>query len=383
MLCEVLLKALTLHEGAGYALEGEISDRKLSAAREAMEIPPGERVLALLDTTLLGNGRAGLAVGEQGLYFVSNGAGARVHHMAWGEFLSQTMVMDDELGYVQLGAGRAVYPSLRPGLSMFTTPRIYALLMDLRTTLRLAMREGLLASALAQESAPPAAPQEWELSYKGERFGPFDLTLAARLMAQGRPPIKGCLARRGNTGRFEPVLRWPELMAEVRQQRESAPDTAPPSRHGLDWLGGGSAVADPPPASPPAWAEPTEDPFVFGEASEEDDFTPRKTQEKHLSGKLNLNRATVDDLLELPHLSVQDAQELCQQRRRLGHFRSTQEALSCLTLPPHALMEISRLVAVAEKPAVSPAPARKPATPQHAAAPPPDIHGLGNRLLDL
>ncbi len=157
MLNEVLLRALGLHEGAGYALEGEISERKLVAAREAMEIPPEERVLALLDTTLLGSGRAGLAVGERGLYFVSNGFGARVHHLTWGQFLRETMVMDDELGYVQLGAGRAVYPSLRPGLGMFTTARIYALLMDLRTTLRLAQREGLLADALAEESAPPAA----------------------------------------------------------------------------------------------------------------------------------------------------------------------------------------------------------------------------------
>lgn len=379
MLSEVLLRALALHEGAGYALEGEVSDRKLSAAREAMEIPPGERVLALLDTTLLGNGRAGLAVGEQGLYFVSNGAGARVHHMAWGEFLSQTMVMDDELGYVQLGAGRAVYPSLRPGLSMFTTARIYALLMDLRTTLRLAMREGLLANALAQESAPPAAPQEWELSYKGERFGPFDLTLAARLLAQGRPPIKGCLARRGNMGRFEPVLRWPELMNTIRQQREYAPDAGAHTPHPGDWLGGNTPA--PQAAPPPVLAEPIEDPFVFGEAPEEDEFASRKTQEKHLSGKLNLNRATVDDLLGLPHLSVEDAQELCQQRRRLGHFKSAQEALSCLSLPPHALMEISRLVAVAEKPAAPQS--RKPAAPPPVATPPPDTHGLGNRLLDL
>ena len=159
MLCDVLLKALALHEGAGYALEGEISERKLVAAREAMEIPPDERVLALLDTTLLGNGRAGLAVGERGLYFVSNGSGARVHHLTWGLFLNETMVMDDEMIYVQLGAGRAVYPSLRPGLSMFTTARIYALLMDLRTTLRLARRGGRRAAPRGGGAPPPAAPR--------------------------------------------------------------------------------------------------------------------------------------------------------------------------------------------------------------------------------
>ena len=96
----------------------------------------------------------------------------------------------------------------------------------------------------------------------------------------------------------------------------------------------------------------------------------------------------MDDLLALPHLSVEDAQELCQQRRRLGRFQNTQEALSLLPLPPHALMEISRLVMV-ENPAAPRPAAPKTPPPQTFQPPPPEVpdpgatHGLGHRLLDL
>jgi competence protein ComEA len=66
----------------------------------------------------------------------------------------------------------------------------------------------------------------------------------------------------------------------------------------------------------------------------------------HHGGKLDLNRATLEDLAALPGIGPGRAQRIARQRARLGGFRSVDDLASVRGIGPRTLERLRPLVAL-------------------------------------
>ncbi len=68
-----------------------------------------------------------------------------------------------------------------------------------------------------------------------------------------------------------------------------------------------------------------------------------------LSGKkLNINEATLEDLIHVPHMSRRIATELLSLRQERKHFRKVDELIDVKGIGPKTLEKISPFLSVAE-----------------------------------
>ena len=84
---EKLLEVCTNYIGGGYYVDRAIPPKKLATAHEHFPIPDTERVVALIDSTVTGRGKAGLAICNGGIYWRNDWTTKTTRtFLSWDEF---------------------------------------------------------------------------------------------------------------------------------------------------------------------------------------------------------------------------------------------------------------------------------------------------------
>lgn len=104
---EKLFEICIKYVADGYHVGENLPSKKLDNARVNFSIPETERVVALIDATVFGSSKFGLAICEGGVYW-RNDWTTRTNRtfLSWGEFASSTVTTEDKsFGVVELGKG--------------------------------------------------------------------------------------------------------------------------------------------------------------------------------------------------------------------------------------------------------------------------------------
>ena len=123
-LAESLLAICRLYEDvAQFYSEGAIPEKKLVNARQSLEIPEGERVLMLCDSTVFGSSKTGFAICEGGIYWNNDWATpTKRKRLNWVEFAERQARIDkfaidlergDKIDLAALGGNKERQQALR------------------------------------------------------------------------------------------------------------------------------------------------------------------------------------------------------------------------------------------------------------------------------
>ena len=288
------------HESAK-CLVSAIPQIKLTNARSSMRINAGEQVIALLDMTLFGSAKSGMAVCESGLYWKNDFENPE--YVPWQELQSLTYQANKSMFKpdITFSDGRQFY-----GLSEYK------------------MVDGLLADLYSLLNGPGVASvvavgAEWMLAVNQQQHGPYDTQTILELVAAGQvDPTVTLVWREGMHG-WLPFSKVQELNVRARP----AVPAPPPEKV--------SVPPPPPPQSP-----------VGQLGVSELDFT--ESEAPVLAAQVDINNASLDDLLNLPGLTLASAKRLMDERQtRLG-FATIEEVGVVLNLRPHTVQRLRERV---------------------------------------
>ncbi|MBM4139933.1 MAG: DUF4339 domain-containing protein [Nitrospira sp.] len=150
----------------------------------------------------------------------------------------------------------------------------------------------------------------WYISISGSQFGPYEINAIKGMLASGQiVPSESFAWRQGMTD-WQPFLQTPELEALI--------PTAPPQ------------IKTSPTPPPKATAEPQS--FMSLDDALDAPTIPKTLQNEK---DIDLNSATIDELLKLPGINLSGAQKIVEERTKLRGFSTFEEIGHLLNLQPH------------------------------------------------
>jgi GYF domain 2/Helix-hairpin-helix motif len=302
-----VLRELMAGAGLGALVAPGIPAKKLGKAADAMRIPPDETVQALVDDTVFGSAKVGMAVGTRGIYWnnpmLSGGEGRP--HRSWDELVRTRVAV----------CNKDVMVGDTDWISLSTTAPALVLGLVLRAQwwarAQLSPEERRAAIAAAFEADPDAPvassaaePPRWHLAMNGQQFGPYPRAAVGEMIAAGQVAADACFAWAEGMPAWVPLREVPELAALL-----APPAPAPPP------------VPRTPPAPAPA---PAPAPTVAAAAVTEEE-------------RVDVNTAEVDELLVLPGITLAQATLLVHERQTRGGFRDVEQVGQALRLQPHVV----------------------------------------------
>jgi hypothetical protein len=110
---EELFSVCAKYEGDQYYVGEAIGQKRLTNAHMRLPIPDTERIIALIDTSTWGNGKAGLALCEGGIYWNNGwGAPAKTYRtsLSWAQFASVSIEFKEEpANILEIGKGNLFF----------------------------------------------------------------------------------------------------------------------------------------------------------------------------------------------------------------------------------------------------------------------------------
>lgn len=147
---EKLFNVCVKYLSDGYYVGEAIPLKKLDSARASFPIPETERVVALIDTTVFGSNKTGLAFCEGGIYWRNDWTTkANRTFLSWDEFASSTVTSEGKpSGTVELGEGSV----LNLSGSAFKKGDAVRLLLEVQSLAKAAVQASRVGTASGGET---------------------------------------------------------------------------------------------------------------------------------------------------------------------------------------------------------------------------------------
>lgn len=313
--------------GHGYYVGELIPDHKLEHFRRevgSLVLPPGESVIALLDCTLFGSNKEGIAISTNGVYWNNDSSMPRKGFLSWDE-IARGPIQRHGHTDVRIGTGKTI--SLA-GCG-FPADSFSLMLIDIQThLLRSRTDDAGLPTRETAPSLPAAVPGKWQLAVSGTQSGWYAASTIRSLVAAGRINPADALVWRPGLTDWIPLTSVAEL-SEVPGGADAVRCSRCGHQNEADdrfcgGCGGNLTRREPVPDVVPAAPR----------------GAPTSDANAHTSRRIDLNSAPVDALLGLPRVTLAAAAALTGERDRRGGFATVEEVGEFLSLQPH---EVERL----------------------------------------
>lgn len=293
-----LLRVCAKYTGANYYVDELIPQKKLSNARSRFPIPDTERVVALLDTTVFGSNKIGMAVCESGIRWRNTNAQTNKTRLSWDEFATVNIVDKGKLtGKIELGDGNVLELT-----GAFEKNDAVQLLSEIQR----------LVKGVTRKSSAPESPKErWMIAVFGQQYGPYDASTIKAMIEENRIDPAASRVWKEGMRNWVRLDRVPSLMALPRTPKVHAQSVPPPL----------------PPMAPRTSAALKPDVA--------DRVVRRSFEERDQA--VDLNHASLDELLMLPGFSLNDAEQLVRGRESRRGFSAFEEVGRLLELQPHVI----------------------------------------------
>ncbi|ALC89213.1 hypothetical protein AM500_05000 [Bacillus sp. FJAT-18017] len=287
------------YSGPSYYVAELIPAKKLEAARENYSIPDSDEVFALVDATVFGSAKLGLAICSGGLYWDNDWTiVSHKNSVSWNEFRTATIQIK---GKWELEIGEGCVFGMSG--SQMKNEELCSLLLEIQSFL--ALEPG------AETTPQETAAEEWHLAANGQRFGPYDRSTVELLAETGQIHVAETLVWKKGRKDWSPLLDE-EIFAKLAVSSTSSP--------------------------PPLPVRENRDVETLFEEPQESVFS------------IDINKATLDELICLPGMTLNSAKMIIQERERRGSIRSLEELGVLLSLKPHVVEKLRPLVSFSSLP---------------------------------
>lgn len=171
----------------------------------------------------------------------------------------------------------------------------------------------------------PTSNEQWFIAASDQQFGPYDLSTIQSMIASRQINPYECLSWKEGMENWLPFMEIPDLLALV-QVSQPPEQVAPPP-----------LPAKPAPPSPPPQRLTSLDELLV--------TTPpnlKESNERVEAGRVDLNNASLDDLLTLTGISLASGERLIRERDvRIG-FETVEQVGHFLELQPHQIEKLKR-----------------------------------------
>lgn len=310
---DALTQICESYSGERYFLGELIPRDKISNARSAFQIPDSETIIALVDSTAFsGKGDRGLVIGFSGIYWYNDFNSLQQKDtgksLTWSE-LSTTFIKYKKENILEIGEGNAFYIA-----KTVLGGKTLKLLLEIQ-------------SFIKNNSPTKTLKVEWLITSNGHQFGPYDLSTVESMIASRQINHSECLSWKEGMENWLPFMEVPELRSLVQEPQYRVLVTPPPI----------AAKPAPPPISSQR-LKSLDDVFAT---------TPpnlKKSDERVEAGRVDLNNASLDELLTLPNINQVDAEELIRERDRSIGFETVEQVGHFLELQPHQIERLKKKV---------------------------------------
>ena len=305
-LVEDLLSICDNYVYASWFVGETIPEKKLKRVISEFPIPPEDEVIAVLDFTIFGSCKYGLAVCKFGLYVNHDwSATVRKGFLPWDDLVHAEIVahgkyeVDVTSGFVVSFAGSDIkQEELITLLKHFQS--YFARLSDQSESVKELEVEAVNPPFLPVEEP---SDEKWMLAIEGEQYGPYLTGIVIEMIRSGQvnPEV--------TYGWKQGMEQWSFLhsISDFGQQESSL--MSPP----------------PIPGMAPAAVEKGHVDFV-------------RPQE----GTVELNTATVEDLLTLPGIDLNVAEQFIEERTKRNGFTHYHEVRKVMNIQPHQFEQIRK-----------------------------------------
>ncbi|REK74194.1 helix-hairpin-helix domain-containing protein [Paenibacillus paeoniae] len=290
--------------GRGYFVaEEHIPPDRLENAYVTFPIPRDVYVIALIDTSFFGNGKSGLAITDNGLYW-RNSLQRDQAHISWGNF---TLNKISQTGMHMIVIGQDNYIHVPNRIE-----RAFQLLQDIQNLILQKIKLDYDAGVLEYDEPES---EEWMVAVAGQQYGPFEINIIQELVQIRQIRPETAHVWKSGMPEWVEFLKQPEMAALV------APSVQPP------------------PMPPPL---PTNQFFIPPAASTATPFqeTWDTTVADGVDTPVDFNQATEEQLQELPGIGIVGAKRILQERKANGGFQSADQVGEWLGLKPHQINKL-------------------------------------------
>lgn len=225
---EEIYQVCTKYSGSGYFVGENIPDKRLNNALAHMKVPTNDRVISLIDTTLTGSAKHGLAICESGLYWSNNWTTKSTRtHLSWNEFSTVSIRIGNDIteSEIELGEGNL----LNTAGSFFEKEKTLQLLKELQYLCKYTTNSQDKTVPRDNFSPPPLPSHddaEWFLGISGQQTGPYSLAKLAQLVNAGQININDTLVWRQGMSSWILFIQHEELLQNLKSLQR--PNTPPP-----------------------------------------------------------------------------------------------------------------------------------------------------------
>lgn len=308
--------------GSGYFVAEAIPFNKLSKFCSAISVQVQGHAIAFIDATVFGSGKNGLLITEAGVYWRNDWAtDTRKNYLSWEELIQVSVMRSGDYD-IELGPGN--FFSMSAG--QFDKDALVQLLQDIQSYLITAlgdlaesedkhMPDEVSAPPVASPIAPPMPmpTEKWMVAIAGQSYGPYDIDLIKSLLGSGQ-------IRPEETHVWKPGMPdWIPFMSQPEMAELVFPFPSP---------------------------APLEPRFAPTPQSVEDsiEFALEPKQVSYEMGPVDVNTASMEELIEVLGVGVAGAKRIVQQREAVGGFRSMDEVGELLGLKPHQVERLRKQV---------------------------------------
>ncbi|KYZ76189.1 hypothetical protein AXX12_07025 [Anaerosporomusa subterranea] len=298
-----------IHKGSNLYLYPDIPEKKLEAAKRTYApVVKKDGLLALADNTVFGAADEGLVLTLHGIYWTEVVMSSKGTYLPYKEIFE--VAASTSLSFKGGGRGIKVNGTRWISLACLNSASILELANFIESASEICGKYCVDSeAAVGEPEKGDNRFEEWFISVNGQTYGPYHLDTIKALVSSKQIQPDTCLGWKDGMANWLDFMDISELANLVRTGPPPLPSPSlPPTREQLEPMGGLS-VSD------------------------------------ELHGLLNINIATVDELLGLPGINLDQARFLVSQRERRRFFSSVEEVGELLQLQPHQVEKIrSRIV---------------------------------------
>lgn len=289
---------------ADYFYVGEnIPNKKLKRLLKGLEVPNHEQIYALIDCTILGSAKYGAIFTNTGIYVKNDWTtDVREGYLEWESVIDADITYTDQFTKKEVWINNLHINMSGCSLSPTYLQEILGHIQDKLGPLH---QHTNTSTSHELPPTPPSPPpvsstqEQWMVTMQGGRYGPYETNTIGQMLMNGQLQAeRDYIWKQG-------MQDWIPINDSETFQRYIVP---------------------PLPFSTPK--------------------TPRKEQDtmEQSYDTVDINHAELTELLTLPYLTLEKANELLLKRQKLGRFEHIEEVQEVIQIQPHQFEKLKQFI---------------------------------------
>jgi len=300
---EIIIDACTSMEVAHFYVGENIPTKKLNRAVKEMDIPNDEQLIALIDCTILGSAKYGAVFTSTGIYVKNDWTSdVREGYLDWESIVDADLMYTDKFGKQEIWINNL---HIQMSGSSLSPKHVNDVIAYIQEKLGAIYQHQNISTLQPPPSADLPTHEQWMVTKQGERYGPYDTNTVGQMLMNGQLQA-------------ERDYIWKQGMTEWIHIHESETFQ--------------KYIVPPLPLS--TTKEPETNPVTMDEPND----------------KIDMNHATLAELLTLPYFTLQKANEFLLKREDMGRFQKIEEVQQVIQIQPHQFEELKQFIFIDSPP---------------------------------